>query len=297
MVLHKLSHLINDLGREAYLFPYVDNFEINKFNYKKVLVKFFKKHLREPFRKLKTNPAFNTPVLKNLPKDINSSNWIVVYPEIIFGNPIGAKNVVRWLLHNPGHDPQSGAENKPYFYGKNELYFRNGNWFKEFHHPGSKTSKNFLNIYHFPSDIFNQNDALTDRCGTAYAIRKGVNKKICHNLEDSVLIDNLKQEEIAKIFKRVKTFISYDSKTNFSYFAALCGCDSVVIPDDQVSEEEWYPNEQDRYGVAYGFENISKARKTRSLLEERLKTFDFNSRKCVEDFIKEADEYFITMSP
>lgn len=292
IVLHKLCHTINALGREAFLFPIVENLELNKFNYKKTFLKFFKKHLREPFRRFKTVPNLNTPVIKKLPEDIKSENWVVVYPEITFGNPLGAKHVVRWLLHNPGFDPATGKETKNYFYGKGELYFRIGPWFKDFQQPGSTTSGSFLQVFHFPLNIFNLDGAVKNRSGTAYTIRKGKNKKIVHDLSDSILIDGLKHEEIAKIFKKVKTFISYDSVTTFSYFAALCGCDSIVIPDENISEEEWMPNPEDRYGLSYGFENIAKARETSKYLPERFQRFESSSESSVKNFLNEVDIFF-----
>ena len=293
IVLHKLCHIINSLGREAYLFPIVENLELNKFNYKETLFRFFKKHLREPFRRFKTIPNLSTPVMKILPKDIYSENWVVIYPEITFGNPLGAKNIVRWLLHNPGFDPATGKETKNYYYGKGELYFRIGPWFKDFLNPGSTTSKSFLQVFHFPLHLFNLKDISENRFGTAYAIRKGKNKKIIHDLSDSILIDGLKHEEIAKIFKRVKTFISYDSITTYSYFAALCGCESVVIPDENVSESEWMPNPEDRYGLAYGFENITKAKETSRYLPERFKKFESSSESSVSNFLNEVDVFFM----
>lgn len=293
IVLHKLCHIINNLGKEAYLFPFVDNLELNKFNYKSILVKFFKKNLREPFRRFKTNPSFNTPFLKKRPKDIETDGWIVVYPEITFGNPLGAKNVVRWLLHNPDFDSSTGKNNKNYFYGKGELYFRIGPWFKEFNYPGSTTSNLFLQVFHYPLHLFNLDGASQNRSGTAYAVRKGKGKEIIHDLTDSVLIDSLKNEEIALIFKRVKTFISYDPYTTFSHFAVLCGCDSVVIPDNDISEDEWMPSLEDRYGIAYGFENNTQAQKTAHLLSKRFIEFEKASNNNVLNFLNEVDNFFI----
>lgn len=292
IVLHKLCHLINELGREAFIIPIVENLEINKFNYKEVLIRFFKKNIREPFRRFKTIPNLTIPVIKYLPKDINTNQWIVIYPEIVFGNPLKAKNVIRWLLHNPDFNHETGKNDKNFYFCKGELYYRIGPWFKDFQYPGSTTSKSFLQVFHFPFELFNLDNASKNRSGTAYTIRKGSNKKLVHDLSDSILIDGLKLDEIAKIFKQVKTFISYDSTTTFSYFAALCGCTSVVVPDENVSESEWMPNPEDRYGVAYGFENIQKAENTIHLLPERFKKLEAESKLSVENFLKEVDDFF-----
>lgn len=292
IVLHKLCHLINDLGQEAYLFPIVENLQLNKFNYKEIIPKFLKKNLREPFRRFKTIPKLFTPVMKKLPSDIYSDHWVVIYPEITFGNPLNAKNVVRWLLHNPDFDHTTGKRNKNFFFGKGELYFRIGPWFEEFNYPGSTTSKSFLQVFHYPLHLFNLEGVSQERSGTAYAIRKGKHKKITHDLNDSTLIDGLKHDEIAKIFKRVKTFISYDTVTTYSYFAALCGCDSVVIPEENLTELEWMPNPEDRYGLAYGFENIIKARETLPLLPDRFKKFESSSKASVMAFLNEVNDFF-----
>ena len=292
IVLHKLCHLINELGNDAYIFPIVENHQLNRFNYKSVLLKFFKKHLREPFRRFKTIPNLKTPVLKTLPTDIHSDNWVVIYPEITFGNPLNALNVVRWLLHNPDFDQATGEDNKNFFFGKGELYFRIGPWFKDFTYPGSTTSVSFLQVFHYPLHLFNLEGVAKERFGTAYTIRKGKNKQISHDLKNSVLIDGLKHEEIANIFKQVKTFISYDPKTTYSYFAALCGCDSVVIPDKGITEDEWMPNLEDRYGLAYGFENIPKAQETKHLLPEKFNKFEISSKDSVKNFLTEVEVFF-----
>ena len=292
VVLHRLCHLLNENNREAYLFPIVENLQLNRLNYKEILPRFIKKQLREPFRRLKTNKTLNTPVLYKLPEGVSTGEYIVVYPEITFGNPLKAKNVVRWLLHNPGHDSATGKETKEYFYGKNELYFRYGSFFKAFENPGSTTSSHLLNIMPSRQHQYNTENASTDRQGTAYCIRKGVSKPVTHDLSDSILIDGKKHPEIAQIFKKVKTFICYDSYTAFSDFAALSGCDSIVIPETGVTIDEWRPNIEDRYGVAYGYENLEWARETRQLLLDKYSTADAKATENVVKFIEIAEDFF-----
>lgn len=292
IALHKLCHLLNQNNREAYLFPIVENLQLNSLNYSQILPRFIIKQLKKPFKVLKTNLSLNTPVLYKLPKGVATGEFVVVYPEITFGNPLQAKHVVRWLLHNPGHDTATGKETKEYFFGKNELYFRYASFFKEFHFPGSTTSSHFLTITHFPLDKYNEQNVSKARSGTAYCVRKGFYKKIVHDINDSILIDNKKHTEIAEIFKNVTTFISYDNYTVYSEFAALSGCDSIVIPDHNISIDEWRPNIADRYGVAYGYENLEWARNTKANLIEKYKQSEENSNVNTIKFIELVEDFF-----
>ena len=140
--------------------------------------------------------------------------------------------------------------------------------------------------------VIRENDISDKRIGTEYCVRKAKNKKIVHDLSNSILIDDMPHEEISKIFKKVEKFISYDEHTTYSYFAALCDCDSIVIPTEGVSEEEWLPNVEDRYGLSYGFENIDSARETRRLLPNFLQQLEERSSLSVIKFLEEIDIFF-----
>lgn len=285
IVLHKLCSIMNDLGYESYLYPYYETYEINKKN----CVKYINKSLKSFFfpwrKKYKTNPAFNTPVLKKIINPL-SDEWVVIYPEIVFGNPLGAKNVVRWFLHQPGF--HSGK----IFYGKDELYFKFNNAINDFSFPGSVTSNQHLKIIHYPLEHYNSNSSDATRHGTAYSLRKTKNKPLQHEAENSILIDGKTHEEVSKIFKSVKTFISYDPYTAYSIFAVLCGCDSIVIPDEGVNENEWYPDPSDRYGISYGFSRLDESRKTAQLVKEHVIEEEKKSVKNVQSCVDEIEAFF-----
>ena len=284
VVLHKLCSILNELGYESYLHPYIYSYELNRKNIKDFLINFIKWSVKESLRRYKTNPAFNTPLFKGSVE--NKDDWVVIYPEVVFGNPLKAKNVVRWLLHQPGfHEGHI-------YYGQNELYFKFNSAIVDFKFPHSVTSQSELKVIHYPLEHYNDIGVLSERSGTAYCLRKGKNKQIQHDLTDSILIDGKTHAEVASIFKRVKTFVSYDTYTAYSIFAVLCGCDSVVIPDKGVTEEEWYPNPTDRYGLAYGFENIDKARETSTLVKGHINNEERKVKIEVESFVSEVSNYF-----
>ena len=128
IVLHKLCSILNELGHESYLIPPHNRYyEISK-NSPHTSVKAVLGFLRRVFiglrqehnayKTFKTNPAFNTPIL-NAKGTVFDDDWIIIYPEIVVGNPLQAKNVVRWLLYKPGV-----LEHKKIYFGQNELYFK-----------------------------------------------------------------------------------------------------------------------------------------------------------------------------
>ena len=291
IVLHKLCDVINSLGGEAYLAPFEDNYLLNNHNYLKTITTFLLRRLTNPLRPFKTNPKFKTQRLLSDTYELGPE-WVVIYPETVFGNPLNAKKVVRWLLNNPSHDFETGEKNKPYFYGPNELYFRIGPWFNEFNYPHSKTSNSYLQVFSYPLDFYNENNASTKRKGSAYLVRKGVNKKIVHDLSDSICIDGLKHKEISDILKSVVYFYSYDSISTYSQLAVLCGAISIVIPDLNVSAESWMPIKQDRLGVAYGIHDIEFALSTATELKNYLKLYEDRNKVSVLNFFNEVDAYF-----
>ena len=282
VALNNLCDLMRKQGHSAYLVPFKPTFS-GRFARVKQLRYVVKNILwPSPFA---SAADLDTPVRTgNIDDSVGES--VVIYPEIVKGNPLKAKRVVRWLLHNPGF--HTGEVD----YAPGELYFRFATHFKEFNFDGSKTSKSILRVVRFPTNLYNKNSCAAIRTGTAYCVRKGKNKTIEHDLNDSILIDGMEHSDVSAIFKRVKRFISYDSYTGYSKLAVLCGCESIVVPDPEVSIEEWIPNVRDRYGIAYGFDNVDEANSTAQMQIERVMELESESAKNVSDAIEEIESYF-----
>jgi hypothetical protein len=287
IALHKLVHIINtETEHEAYLVPRVLE-KIHFHNLRKVL-----SNLRLYWEVLKnkknyiTNPHFKTPVVKSIPKSFIDSA-ICVYPDVTFGNPLQAKNIVRWFLHQPGHFT------KEVCVGVGELYFKFNSAIKHFELYGSKLSANELKVIHYPLEKYNTDNAESIRKGTCYVMRKGKHKKRVHD-NDAICLDGLSHSEIADVFKRCERFISYDDYTAYSLFAVLCGCKSIVVPDEKTSITDWYPNEKDRYGIAYGFSE--KQSDWAELTKNKVKDLVINEHSRSVDmvlvFIAEVENYF-----
>lgn len=286
VVLHKLCHLLNELGHDAKLFPHREQFVIDKTNFFKIFKVFFKFEIKSLFRGYKTNSSLNTPVITRKQLPIIDDETVVVYSELVLGNPLNAKNVVRWLLHQPGfHTGQV-------MYNPGELLFKFNSAIDDFEYPGSRTSVCELKVIHYPLEHYNLKHIPDKKEGIAYCIRKGKNKPIVHDLSNSTLVDDLSHKDVANVFKKSKTFISYDTYTAYSIFAVLCGCESVVIPDENVTEEEWYPKETDRYGIAYGFDNITKSKLTAHLVKEHITIEEQKSLINVKNCVREINQFF-----
>ena len=294
IVLHKLCSILSDLDFDSYLYPYFPTFEIHKKNLIRPILSLIKYTIKNLFLPFKMNTKFNTKIFKGNFNNITEHD-IVIYAESVFGNPLNAKNVVRWLLHKPGFHT-----NKIY-YGQGELLYKFGTGNDNYRYFGSKLSDGYLKIIHCPLEYYNMDNVSNLRSGTAYCIRKGKYKKIQHDLTNSTLIDGkknnfgLSHKEVSKIFKNVKTFISYDTYTAYSQFAALCGCISVVVPDNNVSKNEWKHREVDRYGLAYGFsdEEITHSIETANLLKEQILFEEKQNIENVKKFVAEVEIFFV----
>ena len=259
LALHRLCDLLNKQGERAYIWLWGGQSQPHKSG---------------------ICERFNTPFAKI--SDL-SDNAIVVYPEVVSGNPLMAKNVVRWLLYKPGFF--TGEVN----YGKDELFFYSQ---KEFIPPEFNTpEENRLGIWLSFLDVYRQTN-YGRRKGTCYILRKGKNRKIVHNIKNSILIDGKSNQEIAEIFNNTKCCISYDLHTAYTAYAALCGCIPIVIPESGLSKEEWCSKEEESYGVAYGFCDIDYAKKTREKLLLETKQHEKKTEESVENFILKCKSFF-----
>lgn len=279
IALHRLCHLINSKTiHNAYIVPI--GYPLKGW---KKFRRCLKGELFKP-RNFIINNKWNTPIWGkiNFP-----SNAVAIYPEIVDKNPLGVQNVVRWLLHQPGY--HNGAFN----YGENELYFKFNSGIKHFEREGSKLSTNELKVIYYPIDIYQNKDNMERNIDSCHLIRKGTKKKFVHPF-DSICIDGKSHKDIAEIFRCSKRFICYDDYTAYSIFAVLCGCQSIVIPAENVSLEDWYPNEKDRYGIAYGLsdEQLIWAEETKEKVFEHIMSEHKKSEENVELCIKEIIDYF-----
>lgn len=246
--------------------------------YVKDLVKLFliKIRIREnPFGKLL---LFRQQVLPFV-----SDNTVVVYPEGVYGNPLHAKNVVRWFLF------RNRFPDNPEAYGKNELVFSFREHFNDYNlNPFCR----LLTLNYFDKDLYKQTN-FSERRGVCYIIRKGRNRPDLPKTFDGPVIDDLTEKEKVAVLNRCRYCYDYDTQTFYTCIACVCGCIPVVVMEPGKKKPDYLGEDDVDYGIAYGDtpEEIEYAVKTRPL---RLKMLDFDeqNKKNIDFFVNEVQNFF-----
>ena len=121
------------------------------------------------------------------------SDVIVVYPEIVYGNPLHAQKVVRWLLYfNKFHDDKA--------FGNKDLVFCYRDIFND-----SKLNPQGrrLGFSYFDFGMYKQTN-FAERRGVCYILRKGKNRKDLPSTFIGPVIDNLSERKKVKILNGCK---------------------------------------------------------------------------------------------
>jgi len=196
--LHHLCHALNQLGQEAYVIGCTV-----------------------------TNNKLQTPILNHqdfirmMERDISP---IVVYPEVVHGNPLESTSVVRWILNTPGH---LGGDK---YYAASELLFCYSQDFM----PVEMSALN-LRVPVIDQSIFNNINNPNDekREGTCFYANKYLlaGYELTEDVKNSVSLCQdvkLTRTEIAAILRKSELMYCYEP-TALITEAKLCGCPVVMI--------------------------------------------------------------------
>lgn len=244
IALHKLAHNLTILGEEAYIYASEKN---------------------PDYLGIQTQSEWMV------------GDSVVIYPEIVHGNPLNAKRVVRWLLNTPG---ALGGDGK---FGEDDLIYKYVPIFKS-----PRKEKGILRAMDLHLDKYF--DKGLPRLGQCYTVRKG--KDLGLHEPNAIYFDHtLPEEKLIELFNTTETFICYDELSFLLHQAALCGCDSVAIPTiENATEEEYRKGTDYKYGVAYGLEDIGWARSTKRLVKDFLIKEEKESIEGTKQFIKTCYE-------
>lgn len=216
-------------------------------------------------------------------------NTIVVYPEIVNGNLLNAKRVVRWLLYYNRHYHRDDNGNT-IGYKKDDLFFT----FRDvFNDPKLNPDCNTLYIAYFDLDLYKRTN-YGPRKGKCYIVRKGASRPDLPKKFDGVVIDYLPEKEKVEVFNKCEYCISYDTQTSYSKIAAICGCISIVVPEEGKSRNDYLSASEKCYGVAYGYskEEIKFSLETQEKALQFYKDLNEKSMNQIKSFVKKCEEYF-----
>lgn len=75
--------------------------------------------------------------------------------------------------------------------------------------------------------------------------------------------------------------------------AALCGCVRMVVPDGKKTPEEWHASwPHNKFGVAYGGNELDYARQTLDLVATHLRDMEQEGLGSIRNFVEITNRYF-----
>lgn len=216
-VLYELSWQLNQHGYESYVFCPKQIYPIYRYNL----------------------------CSKDFMIDALSQGAWVIYGEVVRGNPLGAKNVIRYVLNVPG---KIGGNKE---YDKNEVLFAYNSYVSEraWNCPVLKTPHVNLNIC---------KDYGLVRHGSCFYVGRAKDVKRRPELEE-IEIANLTSQQLYDLFNRVEVFYTYEDMTSCCEEARLCGCPVVILNENSDKLELLKEN---KYGMAFGLSELEWARQT-----------------------------------
>lgn len=151
------------------------------------------------------------------------NNAIVIYPEIVLGNPLRFKNVVRYVLYYPGLN------------GGNECYHNSEQIFAFL--PQFYPSVPVLTVPYLDKTLF-YNDG-KDKDIDCYFVNKGGKFREVEEIKGATEItmnSPSTREELAMLLRRTKTLYSFDDCSAILDEALVCGAIVKIITEDGLKD-------------------------------------------------------------
>jgi len=224
------------------------------------------------------------------------NNTVVIYPEVIFGNPLMAKKVGRWILYFPG---VNGGDKT---FDESEYIFT---YNTEFVMDTEFAAATEIQIVETMVDNFF--DLGLERTKDVILVKKG-NKnlrsrrrtylkpmeKMLYKPEsaDKIITESSNVTDYNLQLNKIRYFISYDNHSYHSVLASLAGCVSVIIPASSNLEK----NPKSKFlakidSVSYGFRENNFPPDSQKLRSE-LKNMELDNSLAAQKLVKELDRYF-----
>lgn len=292
IVLHALQKYLTELGFNAkvLIIGFLPQDMFSYTNYLKFLYNDTKNIIKSKFlgKKAFNIPKYqeyvNVPIKKFKRKLLPfvGKNTVVVYPEVMKGNFLNAKNVVRWLL--------SFSDFKPGEYDENDLFVCYRKIFND-----SKLNPNEYTLCtpFMDFDLYKQTN-FGERKGKCYIIRKGASRPDIPKDFDGVIIDDLLEKDKVKVFNECEYCISYDSQTAYNSIAAICGCIPIIVTEKGKTRSDYLKDDDKNYGIAYGFseDEINYAKSTLKLAKKDYEDLMIKAKEETKNFVEICKKHF-----
>jgi hypothetical protein len=236
------------------------------------------------------------------PNIIDLENDIIIYPEIIAGNPLGARNIVRWILCTPGKISSDNTAS----WGEQDLRM----YWSDFTSNSSQAlgEDDIMYILEL-EERWLGGEPQESRTESYFLTRKARHfHQSVQRLhpEDAIHLDTVcrNTNDYLARYKRGKLLVCYDPYSFHATLSALAGCLAVVYPLPGVSREEWVRQGPGYHhlptvngspfmpGIAYGAEDLNLARQTSHLLWPVLQQLSAAGTQSVQRFIDRSKAYF-----
>jgi hypothetical protein len=175
------------------------------------------------------------------------NNFIIIYPEIVVGNPLRIRNVVRYILYYPGK-----LKGDKKFHQSEVLFTHCQKYSPEAH---------ILTIPWINENIFyDDNSVKIQDCYFVYKGGKFRNVKETNGLLELNMDYPKTQEELADILRKTSTLYSYDSTTSVLDEAKICGAKVKIITQEGMEDYTYdYYKEIDKFEIQMNeFINITQ---------------------------------------
>lgn len=188
------------------------------------------------------NPDLNTPLVS-----VRNSEAITVYPEIIEGNPLGAKHVVRWLLYYAGRYRGNS------FFPDTDMV-----WGYTTRIARDYGTEDVLLLPTVDDTVFTPPVEKAERDEVCYYAHKyrWFYGKLPLMTGTEITNPGQSREEIIKLLQSSCVFYAYED-TAMIWEAVLCGCPAVCVPG--ASFKECCGLDDFSAGVAWGVDELDKA--------------------------------------
>jgi len=238
-----------------------------------------------------TNPNFNTPYADDSALDQFRQAGlmdIVIYPEVVSGNPLNAKQVVRYLLNKPG-----------YFTGVGMETYGNGDFFVHFADEFAPPDKNSLRL-RIPlvdQDVYRLPEKQNPR--DTFAIYSDRYQPDTGNfpfwVKNQEIISRSAPrtpKALSELYQNSRALITGE-RTAACIEAIHCGCPVIMIPHDRFDHKPIV----DYYG-GYGFcigldiDRLSRATSTAHLARRKYRSLQRTTDRSIHAFARSACRHF-----